>query len=90
MPAAGRRVFSFVDQAVQAAIRVQGVALVRSPFLQDCVGSGDLVMPFPQLRMQVGHRHLLIVDPEGARRPHVAAFCHWLVERFQRVPQLAY
>jgi len=40
--------------------------------------------------MQVGHRHLLIVDPEGARRPHVAAFCHWLVERFQRVPQLAY
>ena len=87
-PAAGRLVFSFVDQAVQAAIRGQGVALVRSPFLQDCVASGDLVMPFPQLRMAVGYRHVLAVNPSRARRPHVAAFCNWVVEQFKRVPQL--
>lgn len=87
-PAAGRLVFSFVDQAVQAAIRGQGVALVRSPFLQDCVASGDLVMPFPQLRMAVGYRHVLAVNPARARRPHVEAFCNWVVEQFQRVPQL--
>ena len=87
-PAAGRLVFSFVDQAVQAAIRGQGVALVRSPFLQDCVASGDLVMPFPRLRMPVGYRHVLVVNPGSARRPHVAAFCDWLTEQFQRVPQL--
>ena len=87
-PAAGRLVFSFVDQAVQAAIRGQGVALVRSPFLQDCVASGDLVMPFPKLRMPAGYRHVLVVNPASAARPHVAAFCSWLTEQFQRVPQL--
>lgn len=88
-PAAGRLVFSFVDQAVQAAIRGQGVALVRSPFLQDCVASGDLVMPFPRQRMQVGYRHVLIVNPASARRPHVEAFRQWLAEQFNQVPQLA-
>ncbi len=87
-PAAGRLVFSFVDQAVQAAVRGQGVALVRSPFLQDCVASGDLVMPFPRLRMPAGYRHVLVVNPASADRPHVAAFCDWLTEQFQRVPQL--
>ena len=87
-PAAGRLVFSFVDQAVQAAIRGQGVALVRSPFLQDCVASGDLVMPLPKLRLPIGYRHVLVVNPERASRPHVAAFCTWLTEQFQRVPQL--
>lgn len=88
-PAAGRLVFSFVDQAVQAAVRGQGVALVRSPFLQDCVASGDLVMPFPRLRMQVGYRHVLVVNPASAGRPHVAVFRSWLTEQFRRVPQLA-
>ena len=87
-PAAGRLVFSFVDQAVQAAIRGQGVALVRSPFLQDCVASGDLVMPFARLRMPAGYRHVLVVNPAGARRPHVEAFIGWLTEQFQLAPQL--
>jgi DNA-binding transcriptional LysR family regulator len=88
-PVAGRLVFSFVDQAVQAAIRGQGVALVRSPFLQDCVASGDLVMPFPRLRMPVGYRHVMVVNPTRVRRPHVEAFRAWLLEQFQQVPQLA-
>jgi LysR family transcriptional regulator, glycine cleavage system transcriptional activator len=88
-PMAGRLLFSFVDQAVQAAVRGQGVALVRSPFLQDCVASGDLVMPFPQLRMPAGYRHVLVVNPSGARRPHVEAFLGWLGEQFQQAPQLA-
>ena len=86
--AAGRLVFSFVDQAVQAAIRGQGVALVRSPFLQDCLASGDLVMPFAQLRMPCGYRHVLILNPEVARRPHVQAFVAWLNEQFAQAPQL--
>lgn len=88
-PAAGRLVFSFVDQAVQAAIRGQGVALVRSPFLQDCVASGDLVMPFGRLRMPAGYRHVLLVNPAGARRPHVEAFVGWLTDQFEHAPQLA-
>jgi DNA-binding transcriptional LysR family regulator len=88
-PMAGRLLFSFVDQVVQAAVRGQGVALVRSPFLQDCVASGDLVMPFPRLRMPTGYRHALVVNPAGARRPHVEAFLGWLTEQFQHAPQLA-
>jgi LysR family transcriptional regulator, glycine cleavage system transcriptional activator len=88
-PAAGRLVFSFADQAVQAAVRGQGVALVRTPFLQDCVASGDLVMPFPALRMPAGYRHVLAVDTTRARRPHVDAFLGWLKEQFQQAPQLA-
>jgi len=87
-PAAGRLVFSFVDQAVQAAVRGQGVALVRSPFLQDGVAGGDLVMPFPKLRMPTGYRHVLAVNPGSAGRPHVAAFRDWLVAQFRRMPQL--
>ena len=87
-PAAGRLVFSFVDQAVQAAIRGQGVALVRSPFLQDGVASGDLVMPFPALRMPAGYRHVLVLNPEAARRPPVEVFAAWLREQFAQAPQL--
>jgi LysR family glycine cleavage system transcriptional activator len=88
-PTAGQLVFNFVDQAVQAAVRGQGVALVRSPFLQDCLASGDLVMPFPELRMPAGYRHVLVLSPEVARRPHVAEFVAWLGEQFQQAPQLA-
>ena len=87
-PMAGRLVFSFVDQAVQAAIRGQGVALVRSPFLEDCVASGDLVMPFPRIRMPMGYRHVLVVDPDSARKPHVETFLAWLAEQFEQAPRL--
>jgi DNA-binding transcriptional LysR family regulator len=87
-PRAGRLVFSLVDQTVQAAIRGQGVALVRSPFLQDGVASGDLVMPFPHLRMPAGYRHVQVVNRTTSRRPHVAAFLDWLADEFRRAPQL--
>lgn len=89
VPGAGRLVFSFIDQAVQAAVRGQGVALMRSPFLQDCVASGDLVMPFPQRRMHAGYRHVLAVNPVSASRPHVHAFLGWLDEQFRQAPRLA-
>jgi LysR family glycine cleavage system transcriptional activator len=88
-PQAGRLVFSFVDQAVQAAIRGQGVALVRSPFLQDCLASGDLEMPFPNLHMPAGYRHVLVVNPQARRRAAVEAFAAWLDEQFRQAPQLA-
>lgn len=88
-PRAGRLVFSFADQAVQAAIRGQGVALVRSPFLQDALASGDLVMPFAQWRMPVGYRHVLLVNPASARRAPVATFVEWLSAQFRQAPSLA-
>lgn len=88
-PSAGRLVFSYVDQMVQAAVRAQGVALVRSPFLQDVLASGDLVMPFPALAMPTGYRDAVLFNPEATRRAHVAQFFAWLTEQFAQAPRLA-
>lgn len=86
-PAGGRMMFSFIDQAVQAAVRGQGAVMGRSPLIDDSVANGDLMTPFPQLRMRTGYRYYLIVNPDRARLPHVAAFTQWLLEEFRRGPQ---
>lgn len=88
-PVAGRLVFSYVDQVVQAAVRGQGVALVRSPFLQDVLASGDLVMPFPRLTMPSGYRDAMLLGPGVDRRAHVAQFVAWLKDQFAQAPRLA-
>jgi DNA-binding transcriptional LysR family regulator len=86
-PPAPRLLFTFVDQSVQAAVRGQGVVLARSPFIDDLTASGDLVTPFPRLRMPTGFSFWMI-DREGTRdAPHVAAFRQWLVREFERGPR---
>ncbi len=84
---AARLYFTYVDQSVQAAVRGQGVALVRTPFLDELVANGDLTMPFPALRMPTGFRYFLVINRQRARVPHVAAFAEWIVEEFRRGPQ---
>ena len=81
-----RMYFTYFDQCVQAAVRGQGVALVRTPFLDDLVASGDLVQPFPELRMPTGYRHVLLVNRDRAELPHVASMRDWLVAEFARGP----
>jgi DNA-binding transcriptional LysR family regulator len=83
---AARLYFTYVDQSVQAAVRGQGVALVRTPFVDDLLASGDLLAPFPQLRMPTGYRYFLIVNRKRAAVPHVAAFRAWVIAEFQRGP----
>jgi LysR family glycine cleavage system transcriptional activator len=83
---AARLYFTYVDQSVQAAVRGQGVALVRTPFLDDLVAGGDLVTPFPKLRMRTGYRYFVLVNRDRAKSPHVAAFRDWLVAEFARGP----
>ncbi|MCK7496344.1 MAG: LysR substrate-binding domain-containing protein [Comamonadaceae bacterium] len=61
---AARLVFTYVDQSVQAAVRGQGVALVRTPFLDDLVASSDLVTPFPA--PAPAHRLPLLPDRQSA------------------------
>jgi LysR family transcriptional regulator, glycine cleavage system transcriptional activator len=78
--------FTFVDQCVQAAVRGQGVALVRTPFLDDLVASNDLVLPFPNLRMRTGYRYFLLTNRQRSSQPHVAAFTKWIVDEFERGP----
>jgi DNA-binding transcriptional LysR family regulator len=83
---AARLYFTYVDQSVQAAVRGQGVALVRTPFVDDLVASGDLVTPFPHLRMPTGYRYFLIVNHKRIAVSHVVAFRDWIVAEFQRGP----
>ncbi len=80
--ASGRIRFTYIDQAVQAAVRGQGVTLVHRPFLDDLLASGELVEPFPALRMRTGYRYLMIVNPRRAKLPHVEAFRDWVVGQF--------
>lgn len=83
-PPAPRLLFTFVDQSVQAAVRGQGVVLGRSPFLEDLTASGDLVTPFPKLRMPTGFGFWLIEREATRDTPQVAAFRSWLVREFER------
>lgn len=83
---AARLYFTYVDQSVQAAVRGQGVALVRTPFLDDLVASGDLVQPFPKLRMRTGYRYFLIANRRRSELPHVRSLHDWIVAEFQRGP----
>jgi DNA-binding transcriptional LysR family regulator len=79
--------FTFIDQCVQAAVRGQGVALVRTPFLDDLVASNDLVMPFPKLRMRTGYRYFLLANRHRTGQAHVTAFSEWVRAEFRRGPQ---
>lgn len=81
---AGRLYFTYVDQSVQAAVRGQGVALVRTPFLDDLLASGELIAPFPRLRMRTGYRFHLVSNPRRAHLPQVATFRDWLLGEFRR------
>jgi DNA-binding transcriptional LysR family regulator len=81
-----RLYFTYIDQQVQAAVRGQGAAIVRTPFLDELVASGDLVVPFPNLRVKTGYRYYLLSNPARAALPHVAAFRDWIVAEFRRGP----
>lgn len=86
MPPAPRLLFTFIDQSVQAAVRGQGVILGRSPFLDDLVASGDLMTPFPKLRMQTGYCYSLIERAAARSAPAVTAFRDWVRAEFERGP----
>jgi LysR family glycine cleavage system transcriptional activator len=85
-PPAPRLMFTFVDQSVQAAIRGQGVVLTRSPFVDELVAAGELITPFPKLRMPTGHQYALIANANTRDTAHVAAFCDWIRAEFEQGP----
>ncbi len=86
-PVAGQLTFSFIDQAMQAAVRGQGVVMGRTPLLEDAVAAGQLAAPFMQIRMATGYSYYLLQHAGRAEVPHVAAFALWLTEEFARGPQ---
>jgi len=83
----GKLHFTYVDQMVQAAVRGQGAAIVRTPFLDDLLATGELVAPFPQLRMPTGGRYVMVVNPRRAQLPQVRIFRDWVLEEFRRGPR---
>ena len=85
-PPAPRLMFTFIDQSVQAAVRGQGVVLTRTPFIDDLLANGDLIAPFPKLRMPTGYRCALIENVETRNAPHVAAFRNWIRAEFEKGP----
>ncbi len=86
-PSGGRLTFSFIDQAVQAAVRGQGVVLGHTPMLDDAVASGQLITPFPEAKLSTGYSLYLIVNPQRAKEAEVLACTRWLLEEFARGPR---
>ena len=74
--------FNFTYQAVEAAVRSQGVMLAPVVYIREHVKRGELVCPFPMM-MSSPHGYYLITNPASAGLPHVAAFTRWLIEQLR-------
>jgi len=65
------------DQVIQAAVDGQGVAIATSPLVKHLIRAGKLVAPLKQ-RAPSARAYYVVVAPQAARRPEVAAFVQWL------------
>ena len=75
----GTTVYDNYEQAVQAAIDGQGVALVGSVLVADDIAAGRLVRPF-ELSFPVNFAYY-VVRPKGYdERAKVGAFISWLMD----------
>jgi DNA-binding transcriptional LysR family regulator len=74
---AGRLSFSGYEQIIAAAIAGHGVALGRSPLLNDALAAGELVAPFKRTA-DPARAYYAVVSPNAHGRPEVAAFVAWL------------
>jgi LysR family glycine cleavage system transcriptional activator len=79
-------VVAYIDQSIQAAARGQGVVLAYAPFRDDWVSAGQLVLPFPELRLATGYGMYLVVNEASRSRPGVAELRDWLLAEFRRAP----
>jgi LysR family glycine cleavage system transcriptional activator len=77
-------VVTFIDQSIQAAARGQGAVLAYNPFRDDMVASGQLTVPFPDLRLATGYGMYLIPNPDTRARKPVGELCDWVLQEFAR------
>jgi len=77
LKAAGRLSFSGYEQIIAAAVAGHGVALGRSPLLNDVIEAGDLVAPFKRTA-DPARAYYAVVSPNAQGRPEVADFVAWL------------
>jgi LysR family glycine cleavage system transcriptional activator len=66
------------DQAIQAAIRGEGVVLGRSALVAGDLAAGRLVRPF-ELSLPAGFAYYVVYPQFALQRPCVKAFRDWLV-----------
>ena len=90
MPAdAPRLTLSFTHQALDAALRDQGVMLAPTAYVRDHLSAGRLVAPLGKT-MPSGFGFYLVVSRESAGLRHVDAFIAWMTGLFEaagRPPQ---
>lgn len=70
--------FNGYGEAIAAAVAGQGVALGRRPLIDDLLRQRSLVAPFRQSLVSA-RRYVLLVAPQAAARPAVAALAAWLL-----------
>ena len=75
--------FSMYDQLIQAAVSGQGVALGRSPLIDDLLRQRKLVMPFETTVVSPRSYHL-VQSATAARKSEVQEFVAWLREQIER------
>jgi len=85
---AGRLSFSGYEQIIAAAIAGHGVALGRSPLLNDALEAGELVAPFKR-SADPARAYYAVVSPNALGRPEVAAFLAWLKREAAEAPPAA-
>ena len=83
---AGSLVFSGYEQIIPAAIAGHGVALGRSPLVQEVIKSGELVAPFKR-SAEIARAYFAIVAPNAGGRPEVSAFVDWLRAEAKKQPR---
>ena len=70
---------NFTYQAIEAAVRGQGVMLAPLVYIREHLERRELVCPFTD-RMASPHGYYMIVNRISAGLPHVAAFNSWLTQ----------
>ncbi len=73
----GRLSFSGYEQIIPAAVAGHGVALGRTPLVQDLIKARELVAPFKSMA-DPARAYFVIVSRDAAQRPEVGDFVAWL------------
>ena len=75
--------FSMYDQLIQAAVNGQGVALGRSPLIDELLRQRKLVAPF-ETSLASPRSYYLLQSSAAARKAEVLEFVVWLREEIER------
>ena len=74
---AGRLSFSGYEQIIPAAVAGHGVALGRSPLVEDLIEARELVAPLKD-KADPARAYFVVVAKQSVQRPEVVEFVSWL------------